>query len=603
MKNPILSNSNLKFVSHNFQNIYVAAHIVNDQPIELVPSLIGDDLYCPQVDWRGRLIRLIYRIIECFCGTGYLQKRLSRAIEKTKQCFLELEKNRTAFHDIVYQNYLNAKFNQLESQYKPGEIQQARAQLTKFYQAVYPFVKLVRSKKLEKLNHFFEQNFLTETNKCFFDDSSYKRLKYLSMMVALEGIASENLPFHVFIEDKKDQLEINENQANSLSEFIKTMVRAKKEDCFNVDLFHRAMKCLVKFLKKYEIDTDILHLEKSLIQEGCLFLNEFDNKHVQWRNSLKNFQKSSSNAFTFINEENRRFHFVLGEELVGVPKEANYHSVFEMHDKTTNEKLNDYVMVIGPNKAEVMLLDLMRLEGFWGLEMPDLVYLHPQGKYGIFKRPELSVDMIDWSSKHVGQIDLGDRIYADSLKILIQFFIDQENSPKDLNLKYLRFENQILKTTKSFIPSGKIDYLNLEQLIFEASKKNNLAIYCYLIAPLINADFCINQLQPFFKSCIKNAFKGHPLPIKTLGLMQHIEDENIISRGVKLFRQSQALKEECRKNIMERYVGVDDKKLRKHMGLSLIRLYEEDQTLGRFWECMTVDDLIEEVETDVRKIY
>jgi hypothetical protein len=148
MKNPVLSNSNLDFVSHNFQNIYVAAHIANNQPIELVPSLIGDDLYSSKVGWRGRLIRLIYRILECFCGTGYLQKRLDRAIAKTKECFLELEKNRTAFHDVVYQNYLHAKFNRLESQYKPGEIQQAREQITKFYQAVYPFVKLVRSKKI-----------------------------------------------------------------------------------------------------------------------------------------------------------------------------------------------------------------------------------------------------------------------------------------------------------------------------------------------------------------------------------------------------------------------------------------------------------------------
>lgn len=606
---PKLSSSNLELVSNNLQNIYIAAHDDKKQTIELVPAIFGNKLYYPTVGWRGRILRLIHACIALFTDGSFTKNKLKKAIATTKECFAKLEDFRHQYHDVVYQNYLDSRFQNIKCKYSEKEIENSRRQIKEFYQATYPFSQLVQSKTNAKLNIFLETHY--KGTSPFYCESTFKSVKDFVRILSIEGFAQGELPLSIFRKIGKenvDQQPKNVAKADEkvLISFVKKMNKAKKEGKFQVEIFHSAMKSLTRHLKQHQNENayNLIDLEKALIREGCILLDEFDKKHVGWRQKLRKGDKfvesESDEPFYFLNERHQKILFALGECKKGPEKSEDRYKVYEIHDPNTNKKHDDLLMVIGPNKVCLEYSDIMRLESYWGLETPKKIYIHPQGRYAIVEMLPYSLDGIDWESDRLGNLDEEDMPFVEPLRMLIQFFMDEKNSPKDLRTEYLRLDSiGRLKSIKDCIPSGHIDYISLEEMAFQLAHRNNLPIYQYLIEPLREEKFSKDKIMPFFREAVSSAFEKETISMESLAKKSKITDEAIIERSKVLQKYASELRDDCTEIICYIYHPVDREKLRIHMSKCLLTLFDNDKTFGRFWSSLKAEDLAEEVERDI----
>jgi hypothetical protein len=254
-------------------------------------------------------------------------------------------------------------------------------------------------------------------------------------------------------------------------------------------------------------------------------------------------------------------------------------------------------MIIGPNKICHEYNDLIRAESFWGLETPELQFIHPKGKYAIVERLPYPIDSLDWKSDPLGDLDPEDMNYLNPLRILIQFFIDEKNSPKDLKVEHLRFDAiGRLKSIKNCIPGGKMDYIALEEMAYQLAQTNNLPVYQYLIEPLCEDKYSKKKLIPFFRDVLMSVFEKHPVSIERLAKKREIEDQRIIQRGSNLQYLAQQLKDESYEILSQRYPLINKEKLRAQLYEVLQSLYDKNKTFGRFWNHVRAEDLIEEIE-------
>lgn len=611
MPTPKLSSSHLALVSNNLQNIYAAAHDVKKQTIELIPSLFGNYLYCPTVGWRGRILRLLHACIAIFAGRSFVQTRLSKAIQATQESFCRLEAFRRNYHDNIYQDYLNRRFNSLPSTFSKNEIDHARKEIKTFFQATYPLSQLVQSQKNDKLNAFLQVHFkslFANHSTPFYCEETFKTVKDYIRIMAIEGFAGGELPLSIFRKKSVENQEEQEHDVSKVDEeallsFIKKMHKAKKQGLFQVETFHKAMKSIIRYMRDHldENAYDLKHLEQALIKEGCILLNEFDKKHVEWRQMLKKNDDLAAvdEPFYFLNDQHERFLFAIDDAIQGQENGDDHYKVYEIHDPSTLEKYQDLLMVVGPNKICLEYSDLMRSQAFWGLETPEIQFIHPKGKYAIVERLPHSIDSIDWKSESLGTLAEEDMKYADPLRLLIQFFIDEKNSPKDLKVEHLRFDALgRLKSIKDCVPCGHIDYIALEEMAFQLAQRENLPIYQHLIEPLREEKYAKRKLTPFFREALSSVFEKNVVSIEKLAKKRRINDQAVVKRAANLQHFAQKMKEDCYGIICQRYPSVDHEKLRTVMSKCLLRLYDNDKTFGRFWDNVRSEDLIEEVEND-----
>jgi hypothetical protein len=618
MSAPKLPSSELDLVSHNLQTLYLVAHQPS-KSFDLVPSLIGHQIHSPTFGWRGRILRVIYAIIACFVGDKYFQSKLKKALEVTKEYFDKLEKSRK-YHSDVYEDYLDNGFENWNSRFlkeeNPNEIiDNARQQILLFYQATKPLTQLIHKKSNEKLNEFLKKHFqsLFEEGKApFYDKTTFKALKGYVKLMTIEGFAQGELPLDLFkkifvkhkTEQKPSDKVAKEAKADEkkLSSFISKMKKAKVRGDFNVKDFHSAMQCLVDHLKAKKDKTfDVKLLEKALIAEGCIFLHEFDKKHVQWRQTLKkgNSLIKENENFYFMDDQSMQLNFVLGDVVPGSDKKEDLYHVYEIHDsKNLEKKFEEFLMLIGPNKVCLEYSEILRTDASWGLATPVIHFIHPEGKYAIVERLPHSIESIEWKSSD--KLHDEDIQYAASLMELIQFFVEEKNSPKDLKAENLRFDDKgRLKSTKDCIPNGCLDLLALEEMVYHLAQKKNLPIYQYLMEPLRNEDYAKETLMPFFREAIQSVFKENSLPIEILAQKREINVEAVIKRGRDLQIFAHEVKEACIKSLHKHYRAKKNEKLLSLLSKQLLIMYEESKTLGRFWDSFKHQDLVKVVTKEL----
>lgn len=609
MSFPKLSSNQLKLVSNNLQNIYVAAHDDENRTIELVPSIFTSKLYCSKVGWRGRVLRILHTWIAHFVGNDYREKRLQKALKATQECYEKLENFRHHFLDPIYKGYLDHHFYNTPRNFSEKEVDHARRQIQAFYQATYPITKLIKEHTNDKLNKFLESHFKKGNEQGtapFYSKATFKTLKGYVKIMAIEGFAAGEIPLSVFrkisIKNQADPAPlVAKVDEKKLISFVKKMHKAKKQGNFQVKVFHSAMKSIVQHLKENQQDNvhDIKQLEQALIKEGCILLHEFDKKHVEWRQNIKKddeFVKPNEPLY-FLNNHHEKFLFAVGDQLKGRDYPINRYNVYEIHNPQTLQKYDNFLMVIGPNKICLEYSDIMRAESFWGLDIPEIQYIHPQGKYAIVEKLPYSIDSIQWQSSLLGPLEDEDKKYADPLRMLIQFFIDEKNSPKDLKAEHLRFDSiGRLKSIKDCIPSGRIDYIAFEEMVYHLAQGKNLPIYQYLVEPLREERYSKRTLVPFFREAVASAFEKHVVSIERLAKKRRIVDQAIMDKARHLQKFANQIKEDCWKILCNRYDSVDKDKLRKQMSNCLLRSFDNDKTLGRFWNNVQPEDLLEEIE-------
>ncbi len=606
---PKLSRDQLSLVSNNLQNIFVAAH--DSKPsIELVPALFGKRLYYPRVGWRGRVLCVLHACIALILGDGFIKKKLKDAIVATQECFEKLEGFRHNYHDSVFQDYLTNRFKDLPSKFSKKEIQNARKEILVFYNATYPLTQLVKRETNAKINDFLKvhfNNLLDIGESPFYHEPTFKTVKDFVRIMAIEGYAKDELPLSLFrkISENENGPKKNLDKAEEkiLQSFVGKMLKAKKQGMFQIELFHKAMKSIINFLKNDQKENgfDLKQLELTLIKNNCNLLQEFAKKQIDWRQKLKKGDQflADNEPFYFLNNENEKHHFELGDLLKSSKKKEDFYQVYEIYEPYTLKKYEDFLMIIGPNNICLEYRDLMRFESFWGLETPKMQYIHPKGQYAIVEKL-YSIESINWKS--IGELDQEDQKQANSLQALIRFFIREKNSPKDLKAEYLKLDvNGNLKSIKDFIPCGSVDYIALEEVSFKIAQEKNLAIYHHLIKPLKEAAQG-KKLLKFFRKAVSSAVENRFISIEFLAKRYRIMDQKVIARARELQIIASQIKKECEEVMFSRYHSFDKDKLRTQISKSMLSFYEKDKTFGRFWNGMQSEKLIEEIEKDLVKL-
>lgn len=605
MSDPQIPHLNL--ISHNLQNIYAYWHDQNSK-IELVPALFGHKIYCSTVGWKGRFLRVIYICIAFLFGDTLLNQKLKRAILQTQKCYTEADKFRQVFIDKVYQDYLKKRFKNLKITASHRAIHHARKQLTLFNQATGPLTKLIHKKKENKiLNVLLNQKMTLFLHKYFkgmiqnqtfpfYHETTYHKVKDQMHILALEGMVSRELPLNIFKKTREDERQVNhELDGKALRSFIKHILQAKQRGTFHVEIFKKAIKSITCHLERLKEESyDLKILMQNLIKEGCIVLEEFDPTHLEWREQLTKGSRfiSPGEAFYFLDEDSDIHHFELGETIPGdcqINKNEDHYKVFEIHDPTDSEKYQDHLLMIGPNKICMEYNEILRREeNFWGLAIPKLLYIHPKGKYAVVQKLQHSLNTIIWQSKNAGTFDKADEKYANPLLTLIEFFIEEKNTPKKFHWSYLKFDNDgRLMSTKECIPSGSVDVIALEKMIYKLSQKK-LPIYQYLIQPLLKSNQ-FKKIRNYFKTVIKNAFENHPIEIRGLSKKMRIDNTRLIKRAMKL---DQFINQSLRP-----YGVGKNQDYIKHLKTHTITFYEKTQGLGRFWQ---MQNLIKFIGSEIK---
>lgn len=605
---PKLFNDDLELLSNNLQNIYVSAHDTKNSAVALIPSIFGNRLYCPAVHWRGRVLCFFYACMTYFVGDSVIKKKLEAALKATQRCFLDLEEFRQSYHDTVYHDYLCNRIKNIGSRVSPEVINNARGQIQKFFLATYPLTKLVHNRKNAKLNQFFETHYGKGTTP-FYCPSTFKTVKGYVRIMALEGFAEGELPLSLFSkiteERSKEQIpnDINSNE-EILIAFVKKMKEAKKNGNFQIKKFHSAMKSITCLLEPYQKQSgsDLKLLAKVLLNEDYMVLQEFDEEYVEWRQKLRkgDLKVDNHEPFYFLNDQGNKFIFALGAAVNKREEPNDHYKIYEIQHPETSKKYDNYLMIVGPNKICLRYGHSIRSKSFWGLSTPQVQYIHPKGRYAIVEKLPVPIDSIQWKSHSLSILDAADRQYADPLQKLIQFFVEERNSPKNFKAEYLRFDRKgSLKSIKACIPCGHMDYLALEEMAFQLAHRENRAVYQHIIQPLKNDDFCQKQLLPFFQKVVSGVFENQYGLIERLANVHKIKDKALIDRAKELLRFANQIKADCFEPICELYPSTDKKEVREYISRYLESAL--DKTFGRFWNNINSAELIAEIEKELNK--
>lgn len=595
---PCLNSSDLKLVRSNFQNIYLAAHDNKEKNLNLVPAIFGSRLYEPKSSLKGRVLSFLHILIACFFSKSFKHSKLQNSLKKTANAFLKLENFRRAFHDVILDDYINFGKENVQSRYTEKQIGRAKKEIKKFYFSTYPLSRLIKKGTNQKINDFVNLHFNDSITTPFYP-TTFKTVKSYIRLMAMEGMLSTKAPLHIFKALKSDSIDLAKSDLENVQKFVKEIAIAKNQGRFQVKMFQSILKNITYFYK--ENNMDLRDLSELLIKEGCVFLDEMDDSHIEWRNSLLEPSKlKKESPFYYIDSHSKdRYEVTLANRIQTHIKERDLYHVYEIHDKITGDLIEDKLLIIPPNKMCLDFMEIMRFKKSFGLLTPEVFYIHPTGKYAVVKKLFLMVNKIQWKTKAFDPIESQDLKYAHPIRVLMQFFVEEKNSPKDLSVHYLGFDERFrLKTTKDFVPSGEVDYLLLEEIIYEIVHEENLSVYQYIIEPLISSTFCKKRLNAFFKDSILAAFKKNPYPINVLADIRRVESDKTIEKGKALYKYAKKLKKQAIDQIQKLYTDVDLKKLRKELVKALIQIYEEGKTLGRFWNSIDEMDLVEKVQVN-----
>ncbi|MBN9378556.1 MAG: hypothetical protein BGO14_08660 [Chlamydiales bacterium 38-26] len=619
---PKIPENKLAIVSHNFQNVYAALHRKDGLSI-LVPSLWGHQIYCSTAGWRGRLLRILYRWMKPLLGEKFLHNKLLRALEYTQRCFLNIVEFRHSFFDPVYQDYLRQRAHQLTPEESLPHLHNARKQIQLFFQATYPLTKLmhiVHKKKnpdqlMEPLktnlsvfiSHYFPGS-IYQNQQPFYHEKTHLSVKNMIKVMSLEGIISNEIPQQIFQktvpEEVEHKISISPKDEETLITFVQNISLAKKRGNFQVKLFYNSLKSLACYLRNVPSD-EIKNLQLlviNLIKEGCILLDEIDEKHLSWRKTLNTGDCSFSpeNKFYFLNENSNKVYFRLKSPLAGAKIESKKDNLYEVFEIEGFENCENYLMSIGPNRFCFTYQEIMRREYYWALETPEIVYIHPEGRFAVVKKIPHSLDSIQWHSLSSGPLEVRDKPYADALLVLIEFFIQAKTTPKNMHPDYLKFDQQgRLKSTKNCIPSEKIDTMALEEVIYQICQ-GRLPVYLYLIKPLVDAKFNKNILD-FFSEVMENALEDHPVSMQGLAKTHKISDTKILQRASQIHQTAYDMKKNCFHYLLTQYSDnrLDKKKLDHQINKSMIELFHQQKTFGRFWQQLTWEKLALHVEENI----
>lgn len=610
---PKLSRSNLNLVSENFQNIYSAVHDEKNQNIQLVPSLWGHHIYQSQVGWRGRLLNIIYGAIGLVKGDSFKNQKLAAAMQTTQKIYQELDQAH-ACHDVCFKEYLKKLCDDRPYAVKEDEVEISRTEIKEFYKSTQPLTKLIKKIKEgkvenKKLTDLFKSCFTSDLEQGvidtpFYNVESYQQLKKNIDIMKLEGINGSPLPLSILRKASTWTFKEKPGEDNLDRILLKSWCKKLDAKKFKVRNLDRGLSAIVNHINTFNqagtsLKADLVNLELALIDEEFNGFDRIDSKHIKWRDELAKGNKKISSELEKDIFNVLKTKVVFGEQINKRTLSEDKNIVFEL--KNEKGDINpDYVIVIGQNRAKLPLVQRARAERGWGIRTAEFHYVDPRGRFAIVEKLSQPLNSTSWKS--TGTLLESDKNLATPIQQMLQWFLKQNNTPKNLNKDCLMFNrHRELKATKGCL-KGEYDAMALETMAYECSN-NNLAVYKFLIEPFFKVEKNL-AAKEFFLLVIKNAMQKEPIEVSRVGslMASPITDGVIIERGKALSDAVQKLKMACSKSIENKYEILNVDKFNEIMSKAIIDFYLASKGFGRLWESLTSDELEKNVISQAKSL-
>lgn len=587
----------IRFLEDNLCNIYEAVNFTTSSTLSLVPALFGRRVYCSHAG-IGRIVHIIYKIIGILIGNSFKETRLRRNIQYLDNYFQKMGQI-AAWHEKIYRNYLISQSDEVEF-LGNIDLHRSRKQIIDFYNSTRQLSKLFYKKCRQEqgLSTHLSANFSfdhlnrlielvgqkeKEVSSLFYNSENYQETKRLVRIIALEGACEEEIPFVLLKNASRWPLEIlhkKEKHLISLKQWSSKLNKERRNLDFRV--FHKGLKSLIHHFQTYHpsraASSELINLELALCTVDCKVLTKTDEKHLKWRETLK--------------EGDTLLGIRLGKQIGKKTIHFDKNLLFEIQNEN-GEIDPDRLIKIGPNCASLALKAKLCEEKLWGiLKIPSFFSIEPKGRFAIIERLKYPLNSFKWEKEE--KIDKQGKKVIYALKELIEEFLNRGFTPINFSKDYLFFTKEgEIASSKGFQKGKNFDVMVLEEIAYQFANGKNLAVYQTLVDPLLK--FKENKIYiEYFKEIVALAVKGET-PRKMLGGIYGIKDKKVIEQSERLYSDVTKVRKECYQYIEAHYEVKNLNEFKKMFESTFIKLYQESKTFGRLWPEITAQAIQEKL--------
>lgn len=266
----------MNLIEDNLREVYHAIQSSQTPFFPVVTNLTCTRIYDSRYGW-GRLWRWFYSIMDCIFDSSWHQKAIHRTIQHTHALFTSFLSQIEVEMDL-YENYLK-KSGKGYPVYGDSCFL-AREWITKWNAATKSFLKLIQH--MDKENPLIQPFKITLETKLPVIKLSHAFQK----IIDLEGYCGGPLPLFSIKKSLKG-VPLHNTDQKEISRWI-TKINKEK---VSVNLLHKAIKSLATFFSsKNAFQTDreaAILFEDYLENKGCKTFQQYDTKHLHWRQTIQ----------------------------------------------------------------------------------------------------------------------------------------------------------------------------------------------------------------------------------------------------------------------------------------------------------------------------
>lgn len=540
----------------NLQEIYSACQSKKSGEPALVPSLISQRVYHSSYGW-GRLWKWFYLAVQFLTGKDLKTKRLIKIMQKMEKIFSK-KLPQVIENAAAYQDYLEKRIR--EEEVDENEVHALRKNVRRWTRATAPLSSIVEKKQNEKITSLFQTYYPDSIERGelpFSYGQGEVLLRETQLLIDLEGYLHSPLPLALFKKLARKE-DLSSDEQHELEKWIKIL--NKKKENIPVDLF---IDCLRVLTKKPSFGGSLIELKVRLLQNNLELLRMKEEKHLSWRAALQPGDELESGSHTYR----------LGEA-IGVKSEGfDSTLIFEI------EGNEDHVIAVGMNRAYWSIKQKVANEFQWGIKMPEIKEISPDGRFAIIERLTPAISENQWESPENQPLVESDLSILDPISNLFKWWGKESVCPANFSLNRLMFNMAgELKYTHSLQPTA-FDFRLLEDLAYEIAQ-GNLNVYLHIMQ---QSKLSSHLTMNFYRRVVEASLKNESVKIRDLAAYRKISDPVVIQRGRKLYKKIQKLRAKIIKTLNKEFDHIDQHSLLANANKELKEWYEGTCSASRLW--------------------
>jgi len=498
-----------------FLEIQAASNTKSD----LVTNIQGTKLYAASKGW-GRLWRLFYRFICIALGEQYRIRKVQKVLRRCSAAYQRMLPSIEQAH-CRYQELLCSAIE--GRNYDRNAYKQNCRTICEWYHHVRPLVKQLYTHSsamqtlLRRYDTGFKESFLSSTLP------RLKTAKRCKKIIDLERLSEKLTPYDSLRECAFNRAINGRDEKLHLRRWFHAV-----ESKLTVGLFHKALKHLVKHLKRFHVSEasgqpSLQQLEVALSQLGCKLFQQRDETHHEWRTSLKPGDSIQCN--------NRLL--ILGERL-GTKRGSDTNYVFRIANDT------GYIAHISQNCALPGMKALIAEKYSWAVPPATWQSVDTKGRLAL----------VEYLPQPVHNLQRPDPLIA-----LTRWLIRKNQTPTNFNLKFLKYsQERELKSTKIHLV-GPFNFNAIENVIRDYCLGNK-PLYQQMMRESGMSD---HSYAPFFREVLHTTLSGDNIDPADLAAFSRyqITDPHCVDSAKQLKQDILQIQSRCLEACMQSTLSVE----------------------------------------------